>query len=251
MDKKIKNNLYVTLALKFVIIIGCIIGVCDTAGMGSGDDFMSAAAFLFFTVQSNLWIAAISIPFIVYDIKRLKGEKVVVPQWVYKIKFIFTVAITLTFLVFSLMLSPQMIATGYVSYLYSMSNIFLHNLVPICAIIDWSLNDYECKTGPKYLLYGAIMPLLYYIFAMIASVSGVDFGNGARVPYFFMEYYTYGWFRIGNGGIGTAYWFILLVGVVLGEGLLFVKLKDLRASKMIKVDEATAQQDAFLEEQVK
>lgn len=229
MNSFVKN--YLPIILKSVLIVLAIVGVCDTAGFGG--DFMSSAAFTFFTVQSNLWIAAICAVFLVFNILSVaKKKEIVIPNWLRLIKFVFTVAITLTFVVFSLMLSPSMIASGMASYLGTPSNICLHNLVPLIAIADWTLYDYPTKSNKCTFLLGAIMPLYYLVFALVGSVTGVDFGGGAKVPYFFLDYEANGWFDIGSCKFGVFYWIIILVVAVLAMGLGFIAIKNAMAKRM-------------------
>lgn len=163
-----------------------ILAICGLVASFKGGDFMSSSMLLYFTIQSNIWIAAIAAVFIVFDVQRILNKRESVANVWYIVKFTFTVAITLTFLVFSLMLTPWMISLGQAAYLTSLSNICLHNAVPILAMLDFFLFDFKFKTNKKSFLYGAIMPIYYLIFALICSFSGVDFGRGAKVPYFFL-----------------------------------------------------------------
>jgi len=62
---------------------------------------------------------------------------------------------------------------------------------------------------------------------MIASLSGVEFGYGAKVPYFFLDFYQYGWFNLGSFPMGVFWWILIVLGIVLGIGALLLKLKDI------------------------
>lgn len=224
---------YWSFIIKSLLIIAGIIGLIATFG-SSG--FMSASALLFFTVQSNIWIITIVLVFLVIEIIEMVKHKKIIPNWLKTIKYVFTVAITLTFVVFSLLLTPEMIISGNAAYLLSIGNICVHNLVPILAIIDWLLFDEEYKSNKKSFLFGIIMPLYYCIFALVASTIPLNFGEGKKVPYFFFDYEANTWFGLGNGKFGTFYWIALLVGVVFGLSwiLMFAKNKILARKQKSK-----------------
>lgn len=235
-SKLIKENktwLYISIAIKAVLIVLGFIGIMST--MTSSGQFMSASSMLFFTVQSNITIMAICAVYLVFDVMKLFGKDVQKPNWLKAVKYIFTVAITLTFVVFSLLLMPYIIMMGQSSYLLSVSNFFAHNLVPILAIADWLLFDYEYKTTNKTFLLGTIMPLYYLAFALICSAMGVTFGESGQIaPYFFLDYQANGWFSIGDGKFGVVYWIIILVGIVLLLSWLLILLKDKVATAKLK-----------------
>lgn len=226
-----KKKLIISIILESVIIVGAIIGLFFT--MYSDGAFMATTAFLYYTIQSNLVIAAAAIIFLVYHVIELKTGKDNMPNWLRTIKFSCTVAITLTFVVFSLLLTPEMIAQGNTAYFTSISNLTLHNLVPICAIIDYLVFDFKHKSTKYTFLWSAVMPLYYFAFAMILSFSGVTFGSGAKVPYFFLNYDKLGWLKIQGGNIGVIYWFVILCLAVLAMAWFFIWIKNKVAKKQL------------------
>lgn len=224
-DKQLFVKKISSIVVKLMIVISATIGILSTMGMGG---FMGGTkTLLFFTVQSNIWIAAICLIFVVLEIIGwIKGINLK-RNWLYIIKFMFTVSITLTFLVFAVLLAPQIIKI-YPSYLSTPSNLCCHYITPILAIIDFTLFDTDWDSKRKHSLFSAIMPLYYLVFSMICSVSGVAFDDkGTTVPYFFLDYKTFGWFRIGDGGIGVFYWIVIIVILVLGMGLGFYAINRL------------------------
>lgn len=54
---------------------------------------------------------------------------------------------------------------------------------------------------------------------MILSTANVRFVDGAKVPYFFLDYEKYGWFEIGDGNIGVFYWVIIILIIVYLIGI--------------------------------
>ena len=69
-----------------------------------------------------------------------------------------------------------------IDYLVSLSNILLHTVTAIFALLDFILDDYQYLFKRKYLLVsGLIMPLLYSVYFFIHY----EISNQMPVPYFF------------------------------------------------------------------
>lgn len=206
---------YNVVFLNLLILIFGIIGLCFTV---FSDGFMNKGAFMYYTVQSNLFAMLTAAIVAFFEYRRRKGKEI--PPAVQHLRLISTIAITLTFLVFSVMLTPEMIRNGDGDYLTSPSNIFVHNLVPIGAILDWCFfgSAKELKKGS--FLFGMVPAFMYVCYVYICVVLGLKFSEDAIVPYFFLDYQTYGWFRIG-GGLGVVYWIVILAGVLVGLGYAF------------------------------
>ncbi|MCX5774999.1 MAG: Pr6Pr family membrane protein [Firmicutes bacterium] len=208
---KISRHQLYSIIVKSLGILSGLIGLClSFFGINSYID--PSRLLLFFTIQSNIWILVIMAIFLVYAVFEVRRGPPKIPHALRVIKYVFTIAITLTFIVFALLLSPWM----PLSYLVSPSNICIHFLAPLMAMIDFLFFDQPLQTKKTTFLWGTTTPLYYLAFAMICSFSGVAFyPNGTTVPYFFLNYETLGWFRIGPTGIGVVYWFIFLCGMVL------------------------------------
>lgn len=218
------------LVLNIIIIISSIIGLIYTI---KGSAFMSTSALYYYTIQSNIWIILITIIFSFFDIFKIK-----IPNFLYIIKYIITVGITITFLVFSFMLIPQILINGNSTYLLNISNLTLHFISPILAIISFIFFD-QLKIKKKYCYLGMIMPIYYLIFAFIlANISTTnifrDFdGSASKFPYFFLDYETNGWFTLDNGffGLGTFYWIIIVSSIVIIISKLFLLIKSKQNKK--------------------
>lgn len=214
-----------SVAIKLAVIVGVIIGVYATSATPgtpiTSGNYMASRKYLFFTIQSNLTIAATLGAFLVLDIinfvKEKQGKaKIEIPNCLMIIKQLFTVAIMLTFLVFWLILAPGMVAAGSGAYLVTASNIFCHTLVPLLALADWLLFYNKCNPKKWEFIYGISMPLYYVAFTYICDACGVIFTGEDTVPYFFFNYKIYSWFSIGDGKFGVFYWIVILVLLVLG-----------------------------------
>lgn len=193
-----------------------------------GEGFMNTGTFRYYTVQSNILAMLMAVVIIIFEARRLKGRAV--PAVVEHLRLMSTVAITLTFLVFSVMLTPKLIADGQGSYLTTPGNLFVHNLVPICAILDWCLFAGATKIKRAGVLCGLIPAFLYMCFVHVCVTIGLDF-SGNAVPYFFFDYQTYGWLSIGSAGLGVIYWIVILAIVLLLLGSAFLLLARRRTQK--------------------
>ena len=123
------------ISIKATLVIVGILGIIFTAQSSA---FMGGASvFFFFTVQSNIFIIATALIFLINEIILLVNKKSFINQTLLCIKYVATMAITITFIVFFTMLAPLM----GVDYLVSFNNLSLHAIVPILAIVDFILFD--------------------------------------------------------------------------------------------------------------
>ena len=231
MFKNKKLEISLSIIFKATVIIACLAGV--VAGSLS-DSFMSKKQFLYFTVQSNICIALICFVFLIFDIIKIRNINFEIPNCMYYIKFMCTVSIILTFLVFSVILTPSLLIAGDGWYLSTVENICLHNISPIFAILDFCFFNNKFKTSKTTFIWGLVMPFCYFISTIAFILGNTDFGDGATAPYFFLDYKTNSWFNIEGGQFGTFYWIIIVSGLVLGISMLLVWIKNLIYRKLEK-----------------
>ncbi len=152
MESKMKIKFIVSIAIKALIIAIGISGIIATVNMGSF--MLSYTAFLYYTIQSNLFVVIIAAIFLGLQCNEYKtGKKVITNGWLIA-KFSLNVAITITFLVFFILLAP----TLPVSYLVSFDNFSVHLLVPLLAIVDFFLFDNKVDVKGAKFLSGLAMP---------------------------------------------------------------------------------------------
>lgn len=219
------NNILAATIIRFAIqatlIMVGILGIVFTANSYS---FMGGSSvFLFFTVQSNIYIIAMSFLFLVFEIIYLFAKKNYVNQVLLDIKYVATVAITITFLVFFTMLAP----TLGLDYLLSFNNYSLHAIVPILAIIDFIIFDAkEINLSYPRSLLATISPIAYVIFVYIGVQFKLQYAENLYFPYFFLNYETNGFFF--EKGFGVVPWIAILVVAISGLCLLFALFVKLR-----------------------
>ncbi len=111
-----------------------------------------------FTMQTNLIVTIWLTLAIIWHNKPESLDKIMGP-----LKGAFTMYITITFVVFAILLSPFYQPTGFAAF----SNFVLHYITPIAFIIDWVLTETKVRYKWNYLPYWIIYPLCYIIFAVI------------------------------------------------------------------------------------
>ena len=207
-------------SLAIVGILGIIFTAQSSAFMGGG------SVFFFFTVQSNIFIIVMSLLFLVNDVMLLINKKSFVNQTLLLIKYVATVAITITFIVFFTLLAPLM----GVDYLLSFNNFSLHAIVPILAIIDFILFDTDINLTYKNSLLATIAPISYVVFVYIGAIFKLRYGENLYYPYFFLDFEKNGFFF--EKGFGIIPWIIILLAGICGLGFLYCLIIKLRQKSL-------------------
>ena len=204
----------VKILIKAALVVVGILGIVFTA---LSSTFMGGASvFFFFTVQSNIFIIAMALIFLVNEVAVLLKKKSFINQTLLHIKYVATVAITITFLVFFTMLAPLM----GIDYLLSFNNFSLHAIVPILAIVDFFLFDTDIKITYKSSLLATISPISYVVFVYIGRIFNLKYTENLYYPYFFLNIDSNG-FLFEKGTMGVIPWIIILLGAIIGLGCLY------------------------------
>ena len=190
------NNMKNTKSLKLSLIINIINFVFitfATISMYTGFNFMTDvndlslegySAFQFFTVDSNLLLGFVIIIFVIYEILLLSSKINEIPKWVYIIKHVGTVGVTLTMLVTVFFLG-FIASSGYFS-LFTNANLFYHLLSPLLSLVCFILLENTNKIKFNDCLFG-MLPLILYSCYYISNVL-THMENG-KVSTFYDFYY--------------------------------------------------------------
>lgn len=111
-------------------------------------------ALRFFTTQSNILVAAASL----LTVLALSSEGTI-PRWIWTLKYIGTAAVTVTMLTVFLFLAPS-IGKDWVKYLLTGSDIFMHLLTPLLALVSFCVFERQGMTFCESL-WGLLPVLLY------------------------------------------------------------------------------------------
>ena len=203
LSAKQKNT---SLFLKAVVIISAIVGTIMSY-LGKHDGFMAGKTiFMFFTIQSNILIALISAIGLCIMQKGFNSAR----AW-YIFKFVGTVSITLTGVVFVVVLAPTLGIKAW-----NFQNILTHVVVPAVAIADFFVMSGIVTVKKINVLFVTIPPIIYAIYAGIGFVKGWTFVEGydLNYPYFFLNWGS----PAGAWGfsnelpfMGCAWWILLLL----------------------------------------
>ena len=210
-----------SIILKSIIVLFVIVGVI----MHMIDDYR---AILFFTTQSNIWIAAICLVGLVLMLLNKP-----IAKWMYSVKLIFTVSITLTGVVYCTMLAPFLGEEAY-----TFSSTLLHVVVPLVSVVDFLVCDYPATFKKWECVTVTIPPIYYLVFAGIGYALKWDFGYGGQTyPYFFLNWGSpagaFG-FSSESPYMGVFYYVIILSAFVIGIAALYILIAKLIRLKVAK-----------------
>lgn len=163
--KKIKISIMLNTIISILALIATLI-------MFTGFKFMSGATpvlettklgmFKFFTVDSNIFMGVISIIFLIYEIKLLKGNIKEIPSIIYVLKLMSTVGVTLTFIVVFAYFVP--ITNFKILPMIMNSNLFFHLIIPVLSVINFIFFEATNKLEYRYIFMGLIPSFMYGIF---------------------------------------------------------------------------------------
>lgn len=222
-----KNLKITSIFMKTVVIIAAVVGIILSA-IQSSEAFMGGSrVFMYFTIQSNIFIALVCLVGLVLIIVKKRSN-----LWNI-IKFVATVSITLTGLVFCFVLAPTMWNTAW-----SLPNILTHVIVPICAIIDLFLIFNVTNYNNFDVIHVIVPPILYACYAFVGYLLNWQFAPGVNYPYFFLNWGSKaGAFGFSNElpYMGTMWWILFLLALLIGLGFLYLKIiKTLKAKNIQK-----------------
>ena len=213
------NRKTVSWILKGIVIICAVSGTVISALAGKNTFMGGSHVFMFFTIQSNIAIALVCLIGMAF---LLKGHA---PGWWYVVKFVFTVSITLTGIVFCFVLAPTL-----KGHAWNLQNILTHVVVPIAAVADFFVTGVRSDIRKNSVIYVTIPPLLYAVYAGIGYVSGWEFIKGANYPYFFLNWGSpagaFGFVK-GLPFMGCVWWILAILIFLIAVGLLYLKVLDM------------------------
>ena len=215
-----------SIVLKYLIALTSLLGVTLSLFFAQRDNYSFWYKRLYyFTGQSNIWIGITCLVLAIMLTVKHATKKDFVKNYMYTLKFVFTISITITGLVFCTLLAP--FAAGEINA-WSFSSLLTHVFTPILAIIDFFVDDFAYIFSKKHLFFSTLPPLLYMIFSMILSLFNVDFGRGLAYPYFFLNIKSpEGFFGFSGQRpfvMGTFYWLLFMLGLILGIAFLYTKI---------------------------
>ena len=175
---------------------------------------------MYFTIQSNIAIDIICGLGLYFMTKKGSASQI----W-YVVKFVGTVSITLTGVVFGFVLAPTLGANAW-----NIQNTLTHLVVPLVSVIDFFVIAPQARISRKNVIYVIIPPILYAIYAGIGYVNGWEFADGINYPYFFLNWgSSAGAFGFTNElpFMGSAWWILVLLLFLMVVGYCYLAVADL------------------------
>lgn len=230
-----KGDTIWSLILKIIAVLASCYGMALT--------FSGPAFLTFFTNLSNIFIDVVMLVFIGQDIRMLQsgGKKPLSNGW-YVVKFMATISITLTFLIYLLFLAPTNENGIIYSYFHNGGGSFgVHFVAPVLAIVDFMFFDYRMQSNRKHVLFAVIPPLCYVVLVVILAAFGMRWYGNMYAPYNFLNFgASTGWFgfdlsQVGSNslGIGVFYMIVILLLIFLGIGRGYLALQKLRKKRIL------------------
>lgn len=182
------NNRLLALIWRCLIVVICCYGLYP---MFFGAPF-SGQILCYFTTQSNLLVAGMFLVLAIGTLQQLRksGARGQVYSLWPPLQLAVVFFIQITFLVFAFVLSRTMFSMGRG---IGLSNLLLHYVVPIMALIDWVLFMPHGAVNYRHAALWLAYPAAYMAFSFIRAELGQPFYNGSRYPYFFMDFDLQGW----------------------------------------------------------
>ncbi len=209
----------ISCVLKLIVILSAVVGTVMSARAGRNSFMGGSRVFMYFTIQSNIAIGLICL---IGGLLLAAGRK---PGngW-HVIKFMGTVSITLTGVVFCFVLAPTL---G--RYAWNAQNILTHVVVPIAAIADFFVAGICGDLKWSDALYGTLPPLAYAVYAGIGYAAGWEFSQGRNYPSFFLNWgSTTGAFGFTRElpFMGCAWWILALLALLLAAGFGYLRIAE-------------------------
>lgn len=228
--KSMISRVKISILLKYLTIGASLGGVLLSLIYAKADGYSHwARRLLYFTAQSNIWLGLTFLGVLLLPFKKKNVE--VWTKRLYLLKYIFTVSITITGLVFCALLAP-FADENYRPW--GLCNLLTHVFSPLFAIADFFIDPHRTHIRRKEIFLTAIPPLAYFSLASLLSMAHTDFGRGVNYPYFFLDFTSpagvFGFASV-RPFVGSFYWFTLFSLVLFFFAYLYARLRDKQASE--------------------
>ena len=211
--------------LKVNIVIWAFVGECICLINASYDGYGHwSKRLLYFTNLSNIWL-------IIATILLLLPIKDKYRHTLYITRYIFTVSITLTGIIFCCVLAPYADESYHV---WSASGIITHVVVPPLAIADFFVDRVKVLINKKDIFLCLIPGFIYTALCTLLFFLNFDFGRGDNFPYFFYNYLSpAGLFGFSSFPyiMGSFYWLLLIILTMLLVAFLYAKINNFMSFK--------------------
>ena len=189
---------------KIKLLYRIIIVIVTAIGLYLNFKFLTfEKGILYFTNLSNLLcLIYFTVLVILMITKKTKNS-----DMHYIIKGMVTLAITLTMVVYNLLISSSSAASVFENH--QMECNIVHIVVPLLVIFDYIIFAEKGHLKKEYPLIWSFVLVAYQLFVTIYTASGGTFIDGATYPYPFMDIEAYG---VGKVTINMIVTFVFFLG---------------------------------------
>ena len=219
-SEHLSGGTVVSLVLKVIIFVSAVVGTILSAAAGRVAFMGGGTVFMYFTIQSNLALALICAVGFILLLRRKKISN----AW-YVIKYVGTISITLTGLVFCFVLAPTLGDKAW-----NLQNTLTHVVVPVLCIVDFFITGVHGELKKRHVFFVMLPPLAYAIYAGIGFVCNWHFTPTNNYPYFFLNWGSpAGAFGFTNElpFMGCGWWIIAILIFLVLVGLLYLWILNL------------------------
>ncbi len=226
----------ISFLLKWLIVLSSLGGVIVSLYFAERDGYSHwATRLMYFTGLSNIWIGMWTIVLLVSPyVKYLSTDKV--KKILYIIRYIFTVSIIITGIVYCTILAPFAYKENFNAWAFS--NVLTHVVAPILSVVDFFFDEYKFKITKEYILFTTIPPLIYFMFAGMLNILDVDFGRGNNYPYFFLNLKSpvgiFGFSDTPPFILGSFYWILLFLAMIYSIAVVLMAINSYLTKKQYK-----------------
>lgn len=182
MKKTNNTNIKISLSFNILIVIMIVValaialsGLKFMKGYETRGELTGIQTFGYYTVQSNVFMAMVSLAFAIKEIQLLKGKIKKIPFKYYILKMIAVTAISLTFLVVVIIFS--ILSKNGLLPLIRNSNLFFHCIIPVTSIINFIIFEKTDTIKFKHTFYGLIPTILYEMYYTSNVLSNMKDGK--------------------------------------------------------------------------
>lgn len=197
-----KRKLIVDLVLN-ILIVGL-----EVVGLVLSVRRHGIKVFQFYTENSNYFALIVSVIFcIVGIIALIRNRKV--SYWIFVLRYIATVCLTLTLIIVLFVLIPMYPDTVNFILFYD-SNLYQHLICPILSIFSFLFFEKEYVLSKKSIVLGVIPTVVYGVICVILNVFNIIIG-----PYPFFFVHLIPWYYLILWYIGLLLLCVILIAIIL------------------------------------
>ncbi|MCL1800419.1 MAG: Pr6Pr family membrane protein [Promicromonosporaceae bacterium] len=187
----------VALGYRLISLVISLAGFITMTGLTHGQ--FTTEILMFYTMQSNIFAILLFALLAWRTWRGIRRQEVEDPGYYPKLVMVTTVILLITFLVYWVMLAPQMFTMAEDFNQWSFGNLAVHGITPLLILFDYTLFSVPGRLRYRDIYLIAIYPLAYFVFTTITGLLGFVYYISplddlpVRYPYFFFDFDRIGW----------------------------------------------------------